>query len=146
MEPQEPDEAIRKLHRYFVWADWMRTHFYAFVPKVGNKPAPEQLSGENTETDRYMSFWYAELYVVYDGWNDLKLADREVERLLVAEQSTHLLFFYNKHVFEFISSRFGEDYLGFVRGGRDAARWVDPLHEAFGAYFRQRLASGQSVS
>ena len=48
MDPQAPkatDEAIRKLYRYFVWADWMRTHFYAFVPKAENKPAPERLSG-----------------------------------------------------------------------------------------------------
>jgi hypothetical protein len=45
MDSQTPDEAIRKLYRYFVWADWMRTRFYGCVPKVENKPAPERLSG-----------------------------------------------------------------------------------------------------
>lgn len=134
MDPKDLKQAVHSLHRYFLWANRMRVHFYDLVPKVANDPERDRFSSEAIEADLYMSFWYGELYVVIEGWKKLGLSEPEVDALL-ASPNVELLRRYRNGVFHFQKEYFDERFLGFMRDGQNAAAWVSALNRAFGAYF-----------
>jgi hypothetical protein len=68
--------SVGTLHRYFIWANQMRVHFDGIISKSKLGGAPE------IESFLYMSYWYAALYVVIEGWRELELADATIDALL----------------------------------------------------------------
>ena len=51
------------LHRYFIWANHMRTHFVEIFDEI--LATKKQLEGATEiESFLYMSYWYGGLYVV----------------------------------------------------------------------------------
>jgi hypothetical protein len=145
MDPKASNEAIQSLHRYFIWANQMRVHFYDLVPKIANNPQPDRFSAEVIEADLYMSFWYGELYVVVEGWKELGLSDPAVDALL-ASPNVNLLRRYRNGAFHFQKNYFDERFLEFIRDGKDAAAWVGDLNRAFGDYFIRRFSQQQTAS
>ena len=139
------NEAIQSLHRYFIWANQMRAHYYDLVPKIANDPSPDRFSAEVIKADLYMSLWYGELYVVIEGWKELGLSDRAVDALL-ASPNVDLLKRYRNGAFHFQKNYFDERFLEFIRDGKDAAAWVDDLNRAFGDYFIRRFSQQQTAS
>jgi len=53
--------------------------FYDLVPKIAENPKPERFTDESIEADMYMSLWYGEIYVVIEGYQELKLSDPTVD-------------------------------------------------------------------
>jgi len=139
MDTKAFNEAVHSLHRYFIWANRMRIHFYDLVPKVANNPEQDRFSAEAIEADLYMSFWYGELYVVIEGWRELGLSDPAVDSLL-ASPNVDLLRRYRNGAFHFQKTYFDERFLEFIRDGKDAAAWVSDLNRALGAHFLQRFS------
>jgi hypothetical protein len=119
MDPKTLNESVISLHRYFIWANRMREHFYSLVPKVANDPARDRFTPHALEADLYMSFWYAELYVVIEGWKELGLSDTDVDALL-ASPNVNLLRLYRNGVFHFQRDYFDERFQGFMRDGENA--------------------------
>ena len=77
---------IFSLHRYFMWALAMNDHY----GKTGLQLSPSPSFFENEAANvafMYLSYWYAGLYVVCEGWQELKLSDPEILDLL---KSPHL--------------------------------------------------------
>ena len=60
-----PDDPINILHKYFIWANRMRTHFDEILVKYEKKEMDEHRF--NIESTMYMSLWYGLLYVVIEG-------------------------------------------------------------------------------
>jgi hypothetical protein len=63
---------ILTLHRYFIWQTRMREHFY---DRLAEETPPPPEGHIDTETFMYMSYWYAALYVLVEGWRELGLHD-----------------------------------------------------------------------
>lgn len=137
MDSKRLDEPLLSLHRYWIWANRMREHFYSLVPKVAGNPVPDRFSPDAIEADLYMSFWYGELYVVIEGWRELRLSDPAIDALLTSP-NVDLLRLYRNGVFHFQRDYFDERFQGFIRDGENAVSWVRKLNEAFGAYFLRR--------
>ncbi|MBI3405292.1 MAG: hypothetical protein HY046_07510 [Acidobacteria bacterium] len=137
MEAKDLQRGGFTLHRYFIWANKMRIHFDELVPKVVNNPSADRFSAEAIEADLYMSFWYGELYVVIEAWNELKLSDPVVDELLKSP-NVELLRRYRNGVFHFQKDYFDERFLAFMRDGQNSARWVRDLNEALSAFFLNR--------
>lgn len=74
---------ILSLHRYFVWADRMRVHFKGLIDSEGKDDSKSSVS--NAFAYPYMAYWYAGLYVVIEGWQELKLSDEKIDVLLHSE-------------------------------------------------------------
>ena len=90
-----PPELVT-LHRYFIWANRMRTHFDEIL-------AREQCPFEGVafiESFLYMSYWYGGLYVVIEGWKALNLSDDIINELLDS-RNVKLLKRYRNGVFHF---------------------------------------------
>jgi hypothetical protein len=82
------------LHRYYIWANRMRTHFDEVISKG-------MLDGKaEIESFLYMSYWYGGLYVVIEGWRELKLTDNTID-ILLQSPNVELLRRYRNAVFHF---------------------------------------------
>jgi hypothetical protein len=71
---------IVALHRYLIWAAQMDTNFKHLLPQ-GAK-ATSWWDTDFIASVMYMSYSYATLYVVIEGWRQLKLTDPTIDDLL----------------------------------------------------------------
>ena len=125
------------LHRYYIWANRMRTSFDELLQEkqLATKPLRK---GWDIEANLYMSYWYGGLYVVVEGWKELGLRNDVIDNLLKSP-NVELLRRYRNGVFHFQKEYHDERFLGFMRDGRDAVEWVRSLNLEFGRVFLHRL-------
>ena len=121
------------LHRYYIWANRMRTHFEEVLSR--GVPVDEA----QIESFLYMSYWYGALYVVIEGWRELKLSDTVIEQLLQSP-NVGLLRRYRNGVFHFQKDYHDQKFIAFMQKGTDSVAWVRSLNLQFGRYF---LSSSQ---
>ncbi|MFH1653355.1 MAG: hypothetical protein ABIE74_04785 [Pseudomonadota bacterium] len=121
--------AVLTLHRYFIWANRMRTHFDECF-KEENKSKP----GNDIEQLMYMSLWYAGLYVVCAGWEKLGLTDSVIDNL-IASKNLELLKIYRHGVYHFHKEYYGKCFDKLISQGENVVEWVRTLNREFGRYF-----------
>ena len=126
------------LHRYFIWANKMRTDFDALLAKRKNTQVPEDPT--LIEDNLYMSYWYAGLYVVIEGWQELKLQDTVVDNLLSREDYVDLLRRYRNGVFHYQKDYFDSRFADVWFQDKEFVAWVRELNRQFGRYFLQWYA------
>jgi hypothetical protein len=107
----------------------MRWHFDQIL---GEKEPRRE--GWDVDTRLYMSFWYAALYVVIEGWQELKLNDPAIDQLL-ASPNVPLLKRYRHGTFHFQKEYDDKRFLNFMTKGNDVVAWVRRLHEEFSRFF-----------
>jgi len=123
--------AMPTLHRYFIWANRMRTHFDEVLSRDDPFSGPSQI-----ESFLYMSYWYAGLYVVIEGWQELKLADPAIDALL-RSPNVALLRRYRNGVFHFQGEYNDARFQAFMAEGTGTVSWVRALNLEFGRYLLQ---------
>jgi hypothetical protein len=143
MDQKALKKAILSLHRYFMWANRMRTHFEEKATTVTEqlKAGPKNWTDESIEAFMYMSYWYGTLYIVVEGWQQLKLRDAVVDKLLAADRNVYLLKRYRNGVFHYQQNYFDDRFIGFISEGQKIVSWVRNLNHAFGAYFLGRYTA-----
>jgi hypothetical protein len=53
MDAQEFKRAVHTLHRYFMWANRMRKHFYDLLPNIAAEPELELVSAPMIEANTW---------------------------------------------------------------------------------------------
>jgi hypothetical protein len=130
---------ILSLHRYFVWALTMRDHY----EKTGQRFSPTPSFFENeaaNEAFMYLSYWYAGLYVVCEGWQELRLSNPEIDALLT---SSHLevLKRFRHGVYHYQADYFDKRFMNAFILGEDFDYWVKKLADTFARYFDSWIKS-----
>ncbi len=123
------------LYKYFIWADRMRVHFDKTLQKDDSGPMFEDghITKNGLIEHLYMSYWYAALYVVIEGWQELKLEDKSINSLLKSN-NVDLLKRYRHGVFHYQPEYWNNRLLDFItREG--TADWIRAIHEAFSRFF-----------
>ena len=128
------DRETLTLHRYFIWANRMRTEFDAELEK---KARGATVGVFPIEAHLYMSLWYAHLYVVIEGWNALHLEDRTITALLESP-NVALLKRYRNGVCHFQRKYFDERFMGLISEGENVVAWIRTLNREFGRFFLER--------
>jgi hypothetical protein len=134
---------IFSLNRYFIWSIEMREHYFQVGKKVS--PTPSFWDSENSgRAWMYLSYWYAGLYVVCEGWQELKLSDPEIDALL---KSPHLgvLKRFRHAVYHFQPDYFDKRFMNAFVLGEDFDEWVEALTHAFARYFGAWVKSQTSA-
>jgi len=122
---------IHTLHRYFIWQTVMRQHFF---DRLGDRPEKGPKEHPDIEAFLYMSYWYAALYVVVEGWRKLELEDEEIDGLLESP-NVALLKRYRNGVFHFQRTYYDKRFVDLITEGENVVEWVRSLSSAFGRYF-----------
>ncbi len=81
----------------------------------------------------YLSYWYAGLYVVCEGWQEAKLSDSEIDALL---QSSHLEFL-KRFRNGFQADYFDKRFMDALVLGKDFDEWAESLMLAVRALLRR---------
>ena len=130
-----PKQKLFSLHRYYLWANRMRTHFDEILAK---SKTDKEVDPEGIERFMYVSFWYGELYAVVEGWKELKLTDKTVDALLAKSDMVELLRRYRNGSFHYQSTYLDDRFIDFMKAD-DSAKWIRKLNRALGAYFLRSL-------
>jgi len=129
------DDKIYTLHCYFIWADKMRTNFDLILRKNPNWESDRKAQ---IESRLYMSYWYAGLYVVIEGWRELKLQDEKIG-ILLQSPNTNLLHRYRNGVFHFQAKYDDPRFEDFYNKAQEPVKWVRELNSELGRYFLSEI-------
>ena len=133
-------EAVNTLHRYFIWANRMRIHFDEVLSKRSSTPQKEF----QIDSRLYMSYWYAGLYVVIEGWKELRLHDTTIDQLLASQNVAHLKR-YRHGVFHFQKKYNDSRFQEFIEQGEKPVQWVRLLTSEFSRWFLWTLRGAKST-
>lgn len=148
MSSQEADpKHIYTLHRYYVWSTILQKHFHDVLAQFQARGEPFTIkSDDGIRAYAYMSYWYAALYVVIEGWQRLGLRDEVIDGLLESP-NVELLKKYRHGVFHFHEDYFNEHLTTpLIERGDNPVEWVRSLSSAFGRWFLAWLESRQTES
>jgi hypothetical protein len=135
-----PDDAeippIISLHRYFCAAARMQKFYQAAVqsPELANKKrtlAPDMFGVYlHSGPPSVLYYWYGALFVVKEGYDDLRLRDAQVDALLASTEKVEALKRCRNGAFHFQKNYFDERFLGPMRE-EGFVQWVHALMDAF---------------
>lgn len=120
------------LHRYFIYADRMRLHFYSALAQ--KHKYEKDIDEVYLELNMYMSIWYSHLFVVIEGWKDLKLTDENVDSLLTDVDRIDALRLFRNGTFHFQKEYDTKKFLPFLKDSSNV-QWTSDLRDALGKFF-----------
>lgn len=126
------DNELHTLHRYFIWMDRMRVHFDEVIQKTGNHFRSDQ--GAQIDAFLYMSYWYAGMYVVIEGWRELQLSDKKIDHLLSSSDHVELLRRYRNGAFHFQKTYFDNKFTD-LWSSKEIVAWLRELNVSFSEFF-----------
>ena len=124
---------IVSLHKYWIWANKFKSCFEYSLKSLSHKKARQITLTEDWVI--FMSYWYSALYVVIEGWKQLKLTDAKIN-VMLRSRDIGFLKKYRHGVVHFQSNYFSERFDDFIssRKGKSAL-WIRMLHDEFGRFF-----------
>jgi hypothetical protein len=139
------------LHKHWCIADAVRVVIGASIMK------PEQeaeaikrygqeftLLGENASMVARLSVWYALLYVVIEGYRDLKQEFEPLDALLKQEEYVNLLRLFRNATFHYQEDPLSEKIIGFL-DKKDSEHWIRELNKQFKEFFLKILPINETL-
>jgi hypothetical protein len=133
------EQEIMALHRYFCWSTMMKQLYETALAKGDHLPAEGEsadfaaLKLMATDTGMLLAYWYSSLYVVCEGWKDLKLSDPNIDAML-GDPNIALLRRFRNGVFHFQSKYVDPRFTEFP-AAQESYQWFRALSSAFGGWF-----------
>lgn len=140
--PPREHHKFSALHRYYAWSLILREQFYApFADFAASEDMERGLAlwiGQVGDARIgpgavLMSHWYASLYVVIEGWQQLGFHDPVIDALIASEHTEQLRRHRNAtcHFHKTLSVEKWEEF----EREPDSVKWVRALDHEFGRYF-----------
>jgi hypothetical protein len=134
MDTDEMPPELWSLHRYYIQGNQMRDCFDRYIAaNVGRLHEHQQL----LESQVLMGYWYTGLYVVIEGWRELKLADSKIDELL-ASPNVDLLRRYRHGVCHFQKDYNDARFMDLINQ-QGIALWIREVNRELGRYFLDRI-------
>ena len=134
---KEFDEKLMSWFRYLFWADTCYKRFEKLLETSNNS--------EEIPTNLFIALssqWYGSLYVVIEGWEELKLEDKIISKLLNEHQNLKdLLRRYRNGVFHFQPKLLDNRFTDFEKTKNNSHLWIELLHRQFVRFFSDQLAN-----
>lgn len=136
------------LHRYYIWSTLLKHHFQESLgpPWFETKDGKTLWTDEGIQGFAYLSYWYAALNVVVEGWQKLGLHDPRVDELLDSPNVEHLKL-YRHSVFHFHEDYFNVHLtMPLIESDASPVAWVWSLSSELGRWFLGWFGSHTSGS
>jgi hypothetical protein len=128
-------EKVLALHRYYIWANRLRQHFDSAVSNQASTERSDEFFVNDCGI--FLSHWYAALFVVVEGWQEIQLSDPKIDTLL-SSSNIELLRRFRNGVCHYQKNYHDPRFLDLWQA-QDIVPWVKQLNYEFGRYFLQRL-------
>lgn len=152
-------EKVVSLARYYTWAKAMRltNEFYLkqtreLVKSDAELQKQPMFFYSYLMTQPYLSYWFSSMYVVIEGWDEIKLSYAKIDSLLAPPTgyTSHpykdLLRRYRNGAFHYQKDFFDSRFVDLMKtnkntevNGIDILSWVIKLDEAFNDFFFNEL-------
>jgi hypothetical protein len=138
-----PPPPVVTLHRYFIAANKMRIRFDQKLtnPEVLNQfPEADPIKRAfmmHVDDNVFMYYWYSSIYVVIEGFKELKLKDAKIEALLQSPNVEALRLMRNA-TFHFQKEFISQKMYPFL-DSKDSVPWVRSLTAAFSEFFLREV-------
>lgn len=132
------------LHRYWIWANRLRDLLDRVLAQRGMPTEESFPVWFADDPGLLMSHWYAALYVVVEGYQELGLHDAGIDQLL-ASSYVDLLRRYRNGVCHFQRGYFDSRFIDFM-GPPGTPAWVRKLNAEFGRFFLEQLRNAGAES
>lgn len=134
------DPNLISLHKHWCQADAVKQFIYADIKEGKATGLPEWLEdlGNKSSQMSRLCIWYALLYVIIEGFKELKLSYPEVDECLNNEEYVNYLRRFRNAVFHYQKDPFSEKIMQFLEA-KESEIWIRKLNEAFEKYFLENL-------
>lgn len=121
-------DSFLSLTRYFAWSEVMRRELFRYNRLEATRTEKDQvyLGSEDFAAGAYIAYWFAALYVVVEGWEELSLADPDIDGHLRDPHRAVLRRFRNG-VFHFQKDWHDDRFLSFIDDVEGAQIRVGPV-------------------
>lgn len=144
------DKKLVALHKHWCNADAIKQFICTPILK-GSKEAekirlPKSIVqlGEMHSSFIRLQVWYALLYVVIEGYIELKQSNTDVDSLLTNKEMVAALLRFRNAVFHYQKDPINEKLLKFLEA-KDSELWIKQLNDAFEAYFESIFHIKKSI-
>jgi len=130
------DPEIISLHKRWCTADAVKQFISADVPVKRSEEYPQWFKdlGNKASMFHRLSVWYALLYVVVEGFRELKLIHPEIDNLLKNDECVDCLRLFRNAIFHYQKDPLTEKEFKFLEA-KDSEKWIRELNKALENFF-----------
>ena len=131
-------DKLKSLHKHWIKADAVKQ---VVMTKIGGSTGrPDEFFevAEMYSSFARLSVLYALIYVVIEGYKELKCADQKIDSLLEKEDFVDALRMFRNATFHYQKKAITEKELKFLEL-KESEAWIKDLHKAFRLYFEKVL-------
>lgn len=135
------DPRLIALYSHWCTADAVRVFIHTpLPPEACDVDLPEELQklGAFSSTLSRLSVWYSLLYVVVEGYQEIKLSDNEVDALLEDQEYVDYLRIFRNATFHYQKDPLTEKARKFLCA-EDSEIWIRRLNKALDKFFLKTL-------
>lgn len=128
------------LYRYYLYAvvmrdDLRKENLEEFVKNLKDDASSVFLIF-SSPVGVYMTYFYSAIYLVIEGWKDLKLSDEVIDKLIDSPHTDKLRLFRNA-TFHYQKEPISPKLLQFLGTEEEGTeKWINKLYTEFGRYFK----------
>lgn len=139
------DVSLLALYTHWVRADSIKERVRLEIPESANTlPQLMQELGQQMSKAHALEVLYGLIFVVAEGFRELKCKDERVEKLLAAEEYVDLLRRFRNGVFHYQKEPMDPRLVAFMtREGSE--EWIRDMHAALGAFLMRELAIKEGI-
>lgn len=131
------DEKLISWFRYLYWAEICYTKYEELLNSAENP--------DDIPIHKFIAFssqWYASLYVVIEGWQELEIQDNFINRILADHQKLiNILRRYRNCIYHFQKNLIDKRFIDLAKTRDIFQLWIFLVHEQFKRYYSDYLAN-----
>lgn len=134
------------LHKHWCTADAVKQFVTADLKEFKNGEFPEWFAaiGNTQSKMSRMCVWYALLYVVVEGFKELKLSHPAVDECLKNDEYVNQLRRFRNAIFHYQKNPFSEKLLEFLEA-EESENWIRELNKALEKFFLDALPIEEQI-
>ncbi|MGI2069249.1 hypothetical protein [Shewanella baltica] len=133
------------LHSHWLNADAVKVVINTSISIDESFPCEIQKLSQLHSSFRRVSVFYSLLYVVVEGYQELKSFDEKVDLLLEAEDFVNALRLFRNATFHYQKAPIPEKAMKFLEAD-NSEYWIQELHSAFRQYFEKQLPIQETMA
>jgi hypothetical protein len=134
------DSELHSLHRYFIWANRMKNHCAEAIHQQGDPPSGGvELRIWFSAPFSYACYWFATLYVVVEGMQELQLTNPPLSTLLKDDDKLQKLRRFRNGVYHYQTDYFDNRIRDFLSA--PYMDWASELHGQLSQFFHDWFES-----
>jgi hypothetical protein len=131
-------EKLVSLHKHWLNADAVKQVVSAQLPGESNLPDVFLQLAEMHSSFARLSVLYGLIYVVIEGYRELKLKSEKVDLLLAQEDFVDALRLFRNATFHYQKKAISEKAMKFLEL-EESEIWIRELHQSFKLFFEEAL-------